>query len=85
LLLLLMQHDYVPHARIDVDRKVCSVYVCLMRQKLLRHGLKIRTLWGYGYQLSQEHRRKAMELILSKCQATGSGTGDLPKRTGCSD
>jgi hypothetical protein len=66
LLLLLVQHENVPHARIDVDRKVCAVYVCTMRQSLLKHGLKIKTIWGYGYLLSQEHRRKAMDLILSR-------------------
>jgi hypothetical protein len=63
---LLLQHENVPHARIDVDRKVCAVYVCKMRQILLKHGLKIKTIWGYGYQLSQEHRHKAMDLILSR-------------------
>jgi DNA-binding response OmpR family regulator len=61
-----VQHEHVPHARIDVDRKVCSVYICQMRKRLTKYGLKIKTLWGFGYQLSQEHRRKATEMILSR-------------------
>jgi hypothetical protein len=30
--------------------------------------LAIGTLWGYGYQLSEPHRRKVMDLILSRVQ-----------------
>lgn len=66
LLLLLVQHEQVPHARIDIEHKSFSVHVCKMRQRLLRHGIRIRTLWGYGYQLSPDDRRRAMELILAR-------------------
>ncbi len=36
-----------------------------MRKALVQHQIKIQTLWGYGYQISAEHRKKAM-LILPK-------------------
>ena len=66
LLLLLVQHEQVSHERTGISRRVCSVYICQIRRRLAEHGLRIRTLWGYGYQLSQAHRRKAMELILTQ-------------------
>jgi len=66
LMLILMQHEQVPHERIDVEHKSFGVHVCKMRQQLFKHGLKIKTLWGYGYQLSPDDRRKAMELILAR-------------------
>lgn len=66
LMLLLVQHEQVPHARIDVAHKSFGVHVCKMRQRLFSHGLKIKTLWGYGYKLSAEHRSKAMEMILTR-------------------
>ena len=64
LMLLLTLHEQVPHARIDVEHKSFGVHVCKMRQRLFKHGLRIKTLWGYGYKLSAEHRRKAMNMIL---------------------
>jgi len=66
LLLLLVQHEQVSHERADVGRRSRSVYVCQIRRRLAGHGLQIETLWGYGYRLSQAHRRKAMELILAQ-------------------
>jgi len=66
LMLLLVQHERVPLERIDVGRKVFTTYVCHMRQNLHKHGLRIKTLWAYGYQLSPEHRRKAQDMILAR-------------------
>jgi hypothetical protein len=65
LLLLLVQHEQVPHARIDIEHKAFAVHVCKMRHAMRKHGIKIITLWGYGYKLNLEHRKKAMELILN--------------------
>ena len=65
LMLMLVQYEQVPHARVDVEHKSFGVHVCKMRRQLFRHGIEIETLWGYGYKLSPEHRRKAMEMILA--------------------
>lgn len=71
LLLLLTQHEVVPRERVDIDSKSFGVHVCKMRQHLHQYGIKIITLWGFGYQLSPDDRRKAMELILAQaCPAT---------------
>jgi hypothetical protein len=66
LLLQLVQHERVSHEHTGVGPRVCNVYICQIRRRLAEHGLQIRTLWGYGYQLSQAHRHKAMELILTQ-------------------
>lgn len=66
LFLLLVQHEHVPHARIDLDHGLLVVNICKMRKLLRPFALTIKTLWGYGYQLSAEHRLKARELILNR-------------------
>jgi hypothetical protein len=66
LLMLLLQYEHVPHARVDIDHKALQVHICRMRKALQLHGLRIETLWGYGYQLPAEHRRRAMELVLAR-------------------
>ncbi len=64
LLMLLLQYEHVPHARVDIDHKALQVHICRMRKALRIHDLRIDTLWGYGYSLPLEHRRRAMELVL---------------------
>jgi hypothetical protein len=36
-----------------------------MRKRLEKFGIEIITLWAYGFRLSSEHRRRAMDLILA--------------------
>jgi DNA-binding response OmpR family regulator len=67
--LLLVQHEHVPHARIDLDHKLLVVNICKMRRFLRPFDIVIKTLWGYGYQLSASHRHKAMEMILANVEA----------------
>jgi hypothetical protein len=64
LLILLLQYEHVPHARVDMDHKALMVHICRMRKALRPYGLRIETLWGYGYSLPLEHRRRAMEMVL---------------------
>jgi DNA-binding response OmpR family regulator len=45
--------------------KIVDVAICSMRKRLKKFGIEIVTLWGYGFQLSSEHRRRAMDLILA--------------------
>ena len=67
LFLHLVQHHAIPsHDRKDIGQGSFNVHIWHMRQRLAPFGLTIVTLWGYGYQLSPEDRRKAMELILDR-------------------
>ena len=63
LMLLLLQNSDVSRERIDMSQRTIDVHICHIRRQLLPHGIEIETLRGYGYQLSREHRRKAMALI----------------------
>jgi hypothetical protein len=42
-----------------------DVHVCRLRKCLAPYGIEIMTLWGHGYSLSPQHRRRAMDLILN--------------------
>jgi DNA-binding response OmpR family regulator len=66
LLLRLVQHEVVPHARLDINRGSLMVHIYTLRHRLKPHGIEIKTLWGYGYQLSTADRRQAMDLILQR-------------------
>ena len=47
------------------DIKIVDVAICSMRKRLEKFGIEIATLWAYGFRLSSEHRRRAMDLILA--------------------
>ena len=47
------------------DIKIVDVAICSMRKRLEKFGIEIMTLWAYGFRLSSEHRRRAMDLILA--------------------
>jgi DNA-binding response OmpR family regulator len=67
LLLLLTQHEVVSREGTSLVTPKCfDVHVCTMRKKLQSYKIKILSLWGYGYQLSQDDRRKVMDLVLAK-------------------
>ena len=55
----------MPHRTIDV-------HVCRIRKALAPFGIAIGTLWGYGYQLSDPHRHKVMNLILARVQGASA-------------
>jgi two-component system, cell cycle response regulator CtrA len=44
--------------------KIVDVAICSMRKRLKKFGIEIVTLWAYGFQLSTEHRRRALDLLL---------------------
>ena len=64
LLLVLVQKGELSKAGGDMTDKTIDVHICGMRRSLQPFGIKITTLWGHGYRLSAEHRRKALDLIL---------------------
>jgi Transcriptional regulatory protein, C terminal len=66
LLLTLVQHDVMSKKREDMADKTVDVHICLMRKKLQPFGIAIKTVWGYGYQMSVEHRRRTMDIILRR-------------------
>ena len=46
------------------DIKIVDVAICGMRKRLEKFGIEIVTLRAYGFQLSTEHRRRALDLLL---------------------
>jgi hypothetical protein len=66
IVLLMVQHELVPRERVGLSTTCFNVHVTYVRRALVKFGLKVQTLWGYGYQLSPEHRREAMDLILQR-------------------
>jgi DNA-binding response OmpR family regulator len=47
----------------ETDIKIVDVVVCKLRKKLALVGLKMGTIHSIGYEMSEEHRNKAWELI----------------------
>ena len=68
LLMTLIQSPDVPKERISMAPRTIDVHICHIRKALAPFGIAIGTIWGYGYQLSEPHRRKVMDLILSRVQ-----------------
>jgi len=64
LVLMMVQHELVPRERVGLSTRCFDVHITYTRRALAKFGLKIITLWGYGYQLSASDRKAAMELIL---------------------
>jgi DNA-binding response OmpR family regulator len=64
LMMTLLQHATVPKARIDMVHKTIDVHIFNIRRRLLPFEVFIDTLWGYGYQLSADSRKRIMDLIL---------------------
>ena len=63
LLLGLIHKEMVSRERDDMTVRTLDVHLCRMRQLLAPFAIKIVTLWGSGYRLSPEDRRKAMDLL----------------------
>lgn len=64
--LLIALYDTEP----EVEIKIVDVFVCKLRNKLARDGIKIETMWGSGYRVAPP--MKAM--ILSAAAAAKDGT-----------
>jgi len=47
----------------ETDIKIVDVVVCKLRKKLAPLGLKMNTIHSIGYEMSEEYRNKAWELI----------------------
>jgi DNA-binding response OmpR family regulator len=72
ILLLLLQHPEVHRDRFahltyatTGLSNVTAVHVSYLRGKLQKFGLTVQTIYGYGYRMSPEHQRKALNLIFN--------------------
>ena len=68
LLMTLLQHPSVPKARINMAQRTVDVHIFNIRKRLEPFEIAIDTMWGYGYQLTAEARRRIMELILAQVE-----------------
>lgn len=64
LLMLLLTSQNVPKARIDMATRTVDVHIYNIRRRLEPFGVVVATLWGYGYQLSADSRRKIMRMVV---------------------
>jgi DNA-binding response OmpR family regulator len=45
-------------ARDEAEPKIVDVFICKLRRKLKPYGIEIGTLWGQGYFLDAENKKK---------------------------
>jgi hypothetical protein len=64
LIMLLLQHTTVPKERFNMVHRTIDVHMCRIRHRLEPFGIAITTLWGHGYQIDADSRRRIMDLIL---------------------
>jgi len=58
------------------DPKIVDVVVCHLRKKLRPFNLEITTLWGNGYYMSAEMRKRALDLIATHSKSQDIGVAD---------
>jgi len=68
LLLLMIRRTEISRERVGMDGNLLSVHICGLRKQLKLFNIAIDTLWGGGYQLSAENRRRVTELLLASAQ-----------------
>ncbi len=64
-----------PNDMDETDPKMVDVIICKLRQRLKPHGISIDTIWGHGYFMSTESRRKAHDMIAALSPAKGAPEG----------
>lgn len=52
----LMATLYRDAGRDEAEAKIVDVFVCKLRRKVKPFGIEIATVWGLGYQMTQESR-----------------------------
>jgi hypothetical protein len=68
-LLALLQNSSVPKTHFDLATKTIDVHMYWLRQRMLRFGIVVETVWGYGYQMRPNDRRKVMDMILQRVKS----------------
>lgn len=66
LLLAMTQHTQMSKKRMDMSEKTVDVHICRMRKQLRPFEIYIKTIWSFGYQMTVEHRRRVMDIILQR-------------------
>jgi Transcriptional regulatory protein, C terminal len=68
LLVALLQNTSLAKQRDDMSTKAVDVHICRIRAHLKPFSIDIETIWGHGYQLSPDNRRRMMDMILARVQ-----------------
>lgn len=56
----------------EPEIKIVDVFICKMRRKLKPFGIIIETIWGQGYRLSPECRKRLLTDVREPVQCAGS-------------
>jgi two-component system cell cycle response regulator CtrA len=57
----------------EPDPKIIDVFICKLRTRLKKYGIKVSCKWGLGYFMDGENKRKLRDLI-AQSRAEASGT-----------
>jgi hypothetical protein len=68
LLLRLLQNSEIAKEN-DSNANLLDVHIHHIRKRLRGFGIIVTTLWGYGFKLSEDARRKTMDLILKSVKS----------------
>jgi DNA-binding response OmpR family regulator len=55
----------------EPDKQIIDVFICKLRVRLSKYGIKISCKWGFGYFIDRENKQKLRELIASHRGAEG--------------
>lgn len=62
-------HDFIESRRTGADVateiKMVDVVVHKLRKKLAKFGVKIVTIWGWGYKMEPDDRKKAIDMLMA--------------------
>jgi two-component system, cell cycle response regulator CtrA len=56
----------------DPDPKIIDVFICKLRVRLRKYGIKVSCKWGGGYYMDGDNKRKLRDLI-AKTRAASEG------------
>jgi Transcriptional regulatory protein, C terminal len=60
----MLQHDRLSKHNTRWSSNAVDVHICRLRKALSPFNIAIKTLWGHGYQVPPDDRRRAFDLIL---------------------
>lgn len=55
----------------DPDPKIIDVFICKLRTRLKKYGIKVSCKWGLGYFMDGENKRRLRDLIAQSRQEAG--------------
>lgn len=57
----------------EPDPKIIDVFICKLRTRLKKYGIKVSCKWGLGYFMDGENKRRLRELIAQSRAEAGEG------------